>query len=56
VSVDDTRHLQVVRHQLVPLASRHRLPATREWREFVAAGGLVSYSTNRGKAFRQMRI
>ena len=27
-----------------------------EWREFAAAGGLVSYSTNRGEAFRQMGI
>ena len=27
-----------------------------EWREFVAAGGLVSYSTNRGEAFRQMGV
>jgi putative ABC transport system substrate-binding protein len=27
-----------------------------EWREFVTAGGLVSYSTNRGEAFRQMGV
>jgi putative tryptophan/tyrosine transport system substrate-binding protein len=47
---------QVVRDQLVALAARHRLPAMYEWREFAAAGGLVSYSTNRGEAFRQMGI
>jgi putative ABC transport system substrate-binding protein len=38
------------------LAARNRLPAMYEWREFVAAGGLVSYSTNRGEAFRQMGV
>src|SRR5262245_39080737 len=47
---------QVVRDQIVALAARHRLPAMYEWREFVAAGGLVSYSTNRNDAFRQMGI
>jgi ABC-type uncharacterized transport system substrate-binding protein len=47
---------QVVRDQLVALAARHRLPAMYEWREFVAAGGLASYSTSRSVAFRQMGI
>ena len=47
---------QVVRDQLVALAARHRLPAMYEWREFATAGGLVSYSTNRGEAFRQMGV
>jgi ABC-type uncharacterized transport system substrate-binding protein len=47
---------QVVRDQLVALAARHRLPAMYEWREFVTAGGLVSYSTNRNEAFRQMGV
>jgi len=45
---------QVVRDQLVGLAARYQLPAMYEWREFVAAGGLISYSTHRGEAFRQM--
>jgi putative ABC transport system substrate-binding protein len=47
---------QVVSDQLVALANRHRLPAMYEWREFAAAGGLISYSPNRGEAFRQMGI
>ena len=30
--------------QLVELASRHSVPAIYEWREFVAAGGLIFFS------------
>jgi putative ABC transport system substrate-binding protein len=47
---------QVVRDQLVGLAARHRLPAMYEWREFVEAGGLASYSTSRNDSFRQMGV
>ena len=31
------------RGQLVMLAARHRVPTIYEWREFTAAGGLISY-------------
>jgi putative tryptophan/tyrosine transport system substrate-binding protein len=47
---------QIIRDQLVALAARHRLPAMYEWREFVEAGGLASYSTNRNDTFRQMGV
>ena len=47
---------QIARDQLVALAARHRLPAMYEWREFVEAGGLASYSTSRDDSFRQMGV
>jgi putative ABC transport system substrate-binding protein len=45
---------QVVRDQLVALAAHHSIPAMYEWREFVTAGGLISYNTDRAEAWRQV--
>jgi putative ABC transport system substrate-binding protein len=42
-----SQYFQVITSRLVALAARYRIPALYEWREFVTAGGLVSYSTDR---------
>jgi putative tryptophan/tyrosine transport system substrate-binding protein len=41
------------RHVIVALAARHRLPAVYAVRAFVAAGGLMSYNTDRREMYRQ---
>jgi putative ABC transport system substrate-binding protein len=43
----------VHRDLIIALAARHRLPAVYSARYFVAAGGLMSYGTNRADVFRQ---
>ena len=36
------------------LAARHSIPAIYEWPEFVESGGLISYSSSRSEAGRQI--
>jgi putative tryptophan/tyrosine transport system substrate-binding protein len=44
------------RKELVALADQHRLAAIYSWREFPAAGGLMSYGTSFTDAFRQVGV
>jgi putative ABC transport system substrate-binding protein len=44
------------REQIVALASRHAIPVIYAWREFAAAGGLLSFGASLPAAFRLMGI
>ncbi len=44
------------REQFVGLAVRHAVPAIYQWREFVAAGGLISYGASSTSISRQLGI
>jgi putative ABC transport system substrate-binding protein len=41
------------RRRLVDLVAKSRLPAVYPWRDFVAAGGLMSYGLNVADLFRR---
>ena len=44
------------REQIVGLAARHAIPAIYAWREFPAAGGLISYGTRLADTYRQVGV
>ena len=47
-------YFQVMKDRLIALAARQSIPALYEWREFVAVGGLMSYSTNVAESGQQI--
>jgi putative ABC transport system substrate-binding protein len=44
------------RHRIIELAERQAIPTVYAWREYVAAGGLMSYGTNLTDNYRQAGI
>jgi putative tryptophan/tyrosine transport system substrate-binding protein len=54
--VDPDAFMKSRREQLVALASRHAVPAIYTQREFVAAGGLISYGIDGSAVLRQAGI
>jgi ABC-type uncharacterized transport system substrate-binding protein len=48
--------LDTRRDMLVALAARHAVPTMYQFREFVTAGGLVSYGVNVADAYRQVGL
>jgi putative ABC transport system substrate-binding protein len=49
-----TTFFQVIGARLIALAAQHKIPACYEWRDAVAAGGLMSYNADRDEVARQL--
>jgi len=44
------------RDGLISLAARYTIPTIYQWREYVIAGGLISYGTSLAAAYHQMDV
>ena len=44
------------RNQIVALAARYAVPAIYPWREFVLAGGLISYGSSNADGYRRLGV
>jgi len=44
------------RDRLISSADRYRIPTIYQWREYVIAGGLISYGTSLAAAYQQMGV
>src|SRR5262249_21600180 len=56
VSIGADNFLFGRRGQLIVRTARHALPAISQWREFAAAGSLMSYGTNVSEAWRHAAV
>ena len=54
--VNSDPFFNIWRDQLAALAASAMIPAIYQWREYAAAGGLISYGTNRAESYRQAGI
>ena len=52
----DTLLLDSLRGRIIDLAAEHRLPAMYDWREFVVAGGLMSYGPSLSDMHRRAAV
>jgi ABC-type uncharacterized transport system substrate-binding protein len=53
---DDLMEVIRWREQIIALATRHAIPTTYGQREYVAAGGLMSYDASVADSFRQVGV
>ena len=44
------------RQGIIGFGAKHRLPSMLGWKEFVEAGGLMSYGPNRDESFRRIAV
>jgi putative tryptophan/tyrosine transport system substrate-binding protein len=56
ILVSSDAFLNSRRDQIVARVARQAVPAIYEWREFAAAGGLMSYGTNLADTYRQVGV